>query len=89
MSIQEVRRRVEEEVRLLLEFMNELKWLDRGLRGEKVRVVAGGKVVKEDPKPVRDRALLALKRLTDPKFSNLLKKYGITLLAPEDITKNY
>jgi len=81
MSIEDVRKKVESEIRLLEEFVNELKWLDRGLKGEKGTSV--------DPKTIRDRALLALERLKDAKYSELLKKYGVTLPAPEDITKNY
>jgi len=89
MSLEDVMRRVKSDIRLLEEFRSELKWLDRGLKGEKMRVIARGKVVKEDPEPVKRRALQALERLSDPKFSELLKRYGVELPRPEDITKNY
>jgi len=89
MSLEDARRKVESEVRLLEEFMNELKWLDRGLKGEKMRMVAGGKVVKEDPEPVKARAKEALRRLRDPKFTQLLEKYGVALPSEADIDNAY
>ena len=89
MSLEDVMRRVESDIRLLEEFENELKWLSRGLRGERTRVITGGKIVEEDSEPVKRRALQALERLSDPKFSKLLKRYGVKLPRLEDITKNY
>ena len=81
MSIETVRKEVESEIRLLEEFRNELKWLDRGLKGER------GKGV--DPKTIRDRALRALESLKDPKFRPLLERYGIALPKPEEIARHY
>jgi len=88
-NIENARSQVESEIRLLEEFRNELKWLDRGLKGVKTRVVARGKTVKEEGELVKKRALTALQRLRDAKFQELLKKHGITLPSETDITKNY
>lgn len=78
---EDVRKKVESEIRLLEEFVVELKWLDRGLKGER------GKGV--DPKTIMDRTIKALESLKDPKFRPLLERYGIVLPRPDEIARHY
>ena len=61
--------RVETEIRLLQEFANELKWVERGLKGWRGT----------DPDEDRARELEALRKLREPRFAHLLERYNIIL----------
>ena len=67
-----IKSRVEDEIELLQEFVNELKWVERGLQGWRGT----------NPDEDRSRELEALQKLREPRFAPLLERYNIIL--PEE-----
>ena len=67
--MEEIRNRVEAEIELIREFANELRWVERGLRGWRGT----------DPDADREREIQALRNLKEPRFAPLLERYNITL----------
>ena len=73
--MEEIRNRAEAECDLLREFANELKWVERGLRGWRGT----------DPDADRARELEALQKLREPRFGPLLERYNIILPSEHEL----
>ena len=73
--MENVRQQIEAEVSLLREFVNELKWVERGLEGWRGT----------DPDADRARELEALQKLREPRFGPLLERYNIILPSEREL----
>ena len=74
--------KIREDARVLEEFADEVKWIERGKSGWKGQG--------EPAENTRDRALQALKRLKEePKMKEFVAKYRVALPNDADIIKKY